>query len=189
MVFAPPVARMSVAEYVAFEEKADIRHELRGDEVLAMPQGTPEHAGLAANVTALLHAGVRGRRCRVYSSDMRVRIGATRLTTYPDVTVVCGELEVDAEDRLAAINPVVIVEVLSDSTSSDDRGAKAAHYRRLPSLMEYVLVAQDEQRIEVHRRVEDRWEIHDARPGEKLPLVSIGAELDVAAVYRDPLAS
>lgn len=180
---------MSVAEYVAFEEKAQTRHELLDGEVFAMAGGTPEHAALAISVASLLHQALRGKPCRVYSSDMRVRIGATRLTTYPDVTVVCGKLEVDAEDHLAAVNPVVIVEVLSESTSSDDRGATAARYRRLPSLMEYVLVAQDEQRIEVHRRVEDRWEIHDARPGERLPLVSIGAELDVADVYRDPLAS
>lgn len=184
-----PVAQMSVAEYVAFEAKSETRHELLDGEVFAMAGGTPEHAALAISVASLLHQALRGKPCRVYSSDMRVRVQATRLTTYPDVTVVCGKLEVDAEDRLAAVNPVVIVEVLSESTASYDRGAKAAHYRRLPSLMEYVLVAQDEQRIELHRRVEGRWEIHEASVGEHLPLVSVGVELDVAEVYRDPLAS
>jgi len=154
-----------------------------------MAGGTPELAALAISVASLLHQALRGKPCRVYSSDLRVRVQATRLTTYPDLTVVCGKLEVDAEDRLAAINPIVIVEVLSDITASYDWGAKAAHYRRLPSLMEYVLVAQDEQRIEVHRRVEDRWEIHDASMGEPLSLVSIGVALDVAEVYRDPLTT
>ena len=188
MALTKPIARMTVPEYVAFEEKADVRHELLDGEVFAMAGGTPEHAALMASVSHLLSLALRGKPCRVFSSDLRVRIHATRLTTYPDVTVVCGKLELDADDRLAATNPIVIVEVLSETTASYDRGAKAAHYRRVPSLMEYVLVAQDEQRIEVHRRVADRWEIHDAVPGQAIPLVSIGVELDVAEVYRDPLA-
>ena len=100
----------------------------------------------------------------------------------------CGRLETDPVDQLAIGNPVVIVEVLSESTEAYDRGAKARHYRRLPSLREYVLVAQDEQRIEVHRRSADVWVIVEAVAGEAIVLESIGARIDVASVYANPLA-
>ena len=112
------------------------------------------------------------------------------LSTYPDVAVVCGQLATAADDEHAAVNPVVLVEVLSETTEGYDRGAKAAHYRRIPSLREYVLVSQAEPRIEVHRRTDSgRWEILDARPGESIELASLGIRLDVAAVYANPLAA
>jgi Uma2 family endonuclease len=95
----------------------------------------------------------------------------------------------DPDDPDAITNPVVLVEVLSPSTAGYDRGAKAAHYRRLSSLREYVLVAQDEQRIELHRWTGGRWEILEARPGERLVLESVGADLDVTAIYADPMAT
>jgi Uma2 family endonuclease len=111
------------------------------------------------------------------------------MATYPDATVVCGRLETAPDDPNAAINPKLLVEVLSESTEAYDRGSKAAHYRRIPSLQKYVLVAQDEPRIEVYRRNDDDggWVLHEARPGEKLELRSIGVMLDVSAVCENPL--
>jgi Uma2 family endonuclease len=118
-----------------------------------------------------------------------VRVEATGLTTYPDASVVCGQLETSAQDPNAIVNPVVLIEVLSESTESYDRGAKAAHYRRIPSLREYVLVAQHEPLVEVYRRNEQgRFELFEARPGEPLELSSVGAALDVRALYENPLA-
>jgi Uma2 family endonuclease len=88
------------------------------------------------------------------------------------------------------VNPIVLVEVLSESSEAYDRGAKAAHYRRIPTLREYVLVAQDEPRIEIYRRNErGRWELFEARPGASVELESLGIQLDVSAVYDNPLAS
>ena len=88
------------------------------------------------------------------------------------------------------MNPIVIVEVLSDSSEAYDRGEKFAHYRRIPSLREYVLVSQHTPRIEVHRRNElGRWELYEARPGESIELASVACELSVDDIYRDPLAA
>ena len=155
-----PVARMSYREYLALEATSDLRHEFLGDEVFAMAGGTPEHGALATTVAGELRAAQRGRACRVYSSDVRVRVAATGLSTYPDATIVCDRLETDPADPDAILNPIVLVEVLSDSTEAYDRGVKAAHYRRIPTLREYVLLSQREPFIEVYRRNErDHWEL------------------------------
>jgi Uma2 family endonuclease len=180
---------MSYAEYLAVEETAGDKHEYLRGEVWAMGGGSPEHGALAASIIALLGSALRGRPCRVFSSDVRVRILATDLATYPDVSVVCGHLERAPDDAHAITNPVLLVEVLSDSTEAYDRGEKAAHYRRIPSLREYLLVAQHEPRLELFRRGQDgHWELHEAGPGESLALRSVGARLDTDEVYRDPLA-
>jgi Uma2 family endonuclease len=183
-----PTARMTYAEYLAAEAASDVRHEYLNGEVWAMAGGTPEHAALALAVGSELRQALRGKPCRAYSADLRIRIVDTGLSTYPDVSVVCGQLETAPDDKDAVTNPIVLVEVLSESTEGYDRGAKAAHYRRIPSLREYVLVSQAEPRIEVHRRAESgRWELLEARPGETIELVSLGARLDVAAIYANPL--
>jgi Uma2 family endonuclease len=118
-----------------------------------------------------------------------VKVQATGLATYPDATVVCSQLETTPDDPQAVVNPVVLVEVLSDSTEAYDRGERFAHYRRIPSLREYVIVSQREQRIEVHRLNEaGRWELHESAAGESVELASIGCHLSVDDVYRDPLA-
>lgn len=183
---------MSYAEYVAAEASSDTRHEYLGGEVFAMAGGTPEHGALAMAIGARLVDAVREKPCRVFGSDVRVRVLATDLATdlatYPDVSVVCGKLERAADDEHAIVNPVLIVEVLSDSTEAYDRGQKAAHYRRIPSLREYLLVSQREPWLELFRRTEHGgWEFFEAGPGGFLELVSVGARLDVDEVYRDPL--
>ena len=145
---------------------------------------------MAANLIGELLVALRGKPCSVLSSDARVRNTFARRTTYPDVTVVCGKRKVSPEDRHALTNPVLVVEVLSDSTEADDRGAKWADYRRMPSLREYVLVSQKEPRIEVFRRKDDgHWDYFDVGAGETLDLTSVGARIAVDAVYADPLAA
>jgi Uma2 family endonuclease len=179
---------MTYADYLIAEAVAKVRHEYLKGEVWAMAGGTIEHGALALAVAGELRAALRGKPCRAFSSDVRVRIPETDLATYPDLSVVCGKLETAPEDKDAITNPIVLVEVLSDSTEAYDRGAKAAHYRRIASLREYVLVSQNEPRIEVQRRVEGgRWELLEARPGETIELASLGVRLDVAAVYTNPL--
>lgn len=189
MVRPAPAARMSRAEYVAAEQSSSLRHEYLSGEVYAMAGGTPEHGALAAAVMGELRAALHGKPCRVYSSDVRVVVRETGLVTYPDASIVCDQLETDPEDPDAIANPRLLVEVLSDSTEAYDRGAKAAHYRRIPSLIEYVLLSQDEPRVEVYRRVgPGRWELSEARSPERVVLSSVGVELDVAALYADPLS-
>lgn len=185
-----PIAHMTYAEYVAAEAASDVRHEFLNGDVWAMAGGTPEDAALAAAFIRELGAALRGKPCRVYTSDARVRILATGLSTYPDLTVVCGALETAPEDPDALTNPVVLVEVLSDATEAYDRGAKAAHYRRIASLREYVLVSQGEPLIEVYRRTDGgRWELLEARPGDAVELAALGVRLDVSTLYTNPLGA
>jgi Uma2 family endonuclease len=182
-------AQVSYAEYLAAEAASTTKHEWLRGEVFAMAGGTPEHAALAMAIGGELRAALRDRPCRVFSADARIRVLATGLATYPDVTVVCGRLETDPDDASAITNPVLLVEILSDSTEGYDRGEKFAHYRRIPSLREYVLVAQRGRRIEVYQRNDaGRWELYDAGTGETVELASIGCTLAVDEVYRDPLA-
>jgi Uma2 family endonuclease len=196
MASAPaPKPYISYAEYLAAEEKSATKHEWLDGVVYdldaqGMAGGTPDHAGLAAAVTTLLGVQLRGKPCRVFSSDLRIRVLATGLSTYADVAVVCGKLEVDPADANAATNPTLLVEVLSDSTEAYDRGEKFAHYRRLPALREYVLVSQHDRLVEVWRRNDrGRWELgQEAEQGGEAVLASVGCMLAVDEVYADPLA-
>lgn len=179
---------MTYAEYRAAEVAGLTRHEYLNGEVWAMAGGTPEHSALAVAIGGELRNALRGKPCRVYSSDLRVRIGDAGLSTYPDASVVCGQLETAPDDKDAITNPVVLVEVLSEATEAYDRGAKWAHYRRIPSLREYVLVSQVEPLVEVFRRAESgRWELLEARAGDTIELASLGVRLDVNAIHANPL--
>ncbi len=188
MALAAPLYHMSYAEYLALESRSGVRHEFLNQDVFAMAGGTPEHGAIAMALARDLGAALQGRPCRVFSSDVRIRVAETGLSTYPDLSVVCAKRQVDPEDPDALVNPIVIVEVLSPSTEAYDRGAKAAHYRRLSSLKEYVLVSQDEPLVEVMRRNDQGvWELHEARKGERFTLASLGVSLDVASIYANPL--
>jgi Uma2 family endonuclease len=180
---------MTQAEYIATEATAEVRHEYLRGEVFAMAGGSLEHAALASALARDVGIALQGKPCRAFSSDARVRIEATDMITYPDLSVVGGELRRSPQDERAILNPVVLFEVLSDSTEAYDRGAKASHYRHIPSLKEYVLIAQDEPRIEVQRRnAAGRWEIHEFGRGERASLESLGVTLSVDELYANPLA-
>jgi Uma2 family endonuclease len=117
-----------------------------------MAGGTPERAALAADVVGLLFGQLRRGRCRAYDADLRVRVLATGLATYPDVTIVCGAREHDPEDENSVTNPTLLVEVSSPSTEVYDRGEKFVHYRRIPSLLQYVIISHREREITVWSR-------------------------------------
>ncbi|WP_438015684.1 Uma2 family endonuclease [Sorangium sp. So ce315] len=175
----------SFAEYLAHEQASEAKHEHVNGEIFAMAGGTPEHGLMAVNVASVLRGQLVDRRCRVYNSDVRVRVRATGLATYPDVSVVCGRLERDPEDENSILNPVVLVEVLSPNTEAYDRGEKFAHYQTIPSLREYVLVSHQRRRVEVLRRNDDgTWTLHDVREGGVAALASIGCSLPLDEVYR-----
>lgn len=181
--------RVTYAEYRDGERAAEVKHEYLRGEIFAMTGGTPQHSALAARITALLTRELAGRPCRVFNSDLRVRIEATDLATYPDVSVVCDRLETARDDDLAIINPSLLVEVLSNSTEAYDRGQKAAHYRRIPSLRAYLLVSQHEPRLELQARRDDgTWLLREADAGQTLLIEPLGVTLAVDEVYEDPLA-
>lgn len=176
-------------EYRRFERDSNVKHEYLDGQILAMAGGTLEHAGLAAAIIEHLGAQLAAAGCHAYTSDVRVRVMATGLATYPDVTVVCGSIECDPEDANGIVNPSLLVEVTSPSTEHYDRGEKAAHYRRIPALREYVLVSHRERRVERWWRVEgDEWRSESAVRDGRLVLAAGGSLLDVDAIYdRSPV--
>lgn len=177
---------MTYAEYCAFERDATIKHEYLRGEVFAMTGGTLEHARLGGRLIYLLTRELAAKPCRVLTSDARVRVEATDLDTYPDVSVVCGEARTAIEDNHALVNPTFVVEVLSDSTEAYDRGQKAAHYRRIPSLQAYLLVSQHEPRLELFvRQPAGTWTLIEAGPGEPLVIEPLGCTLLVDEVYAE----
>jgi len=182
--------RYTFAEYLELEAMSPIKHEYYGGQVWAMAGGSPAHAGVCVNVSTTLANQLRDRPCRVFGSDLRVRVRETGLATYPDVSVVCGALEADPDDRgkHTVVNPIVVVEVLSPSTEDYDRGEKLAHYKTIASLQEMALVAHDQRRIELWRRVESGWALEVISDRGSLDLASIGCRLELDEVYRDPLA-
>jgi Uma2 family endonuclease len=181
---------LSYAEYLAAEATAEVRHEFINGEAFAMAGGTPRHGALAATLARLLGNALAGKRCQPFSSDVRVQVERTGASFYPDLSVVCGKLERAPNDPHALTNPVVLVEVLSETSEAYDRGVKASHYRRLPSLREYVLVSQDLHRVEVQRLNERGiWELHFFAEGEQVRLESLDVSFSLDALYVDPLAS
>ena len=182
--------RFSFAEYAQLVEDKGMKLEFLDGQVWAMSGGTPDHARITANVSTLLSTALRGRPCAVYSPDLRVRSKATGLGTYADVTVICGEVELDHEDpkRHTALNPSVIVEVLSPSTEEYDRGAKLDHYMTIPSLREVVLVAHDKRELEIVRREDDGgWSRQIFSEPGTARSVALGVDLPLAEIYRDPM--
>jgi Uma2 family endonuclease len=154
-----------------------------------MAGGTPHHGWLAANVIMLLGGALRARPCTVHTSDVRVRVRATGLVTYPDVSVVGGNVELDEIDGDAVLNPLVLVEVTSPSTDRYDRGKKLDQYRQIESLRAVLFVAHEEPRLELVARGENgEWFSATARSGEELQLDALGCALRTDDVYRDPLA-
>lgn len=165
-----------------------VKHEFLDGMILAMAGGTPDHAALAAAVIASLNQQLGGKKCRVYSADLRIRVLATGFAGYPDVTVVCDKLVLDPEDANTAANPAVVVEILSPSTEQYDRGEKLRQYQQVASLSHVVFVAHDEKRIEVWSKDPAGWVLASAGAGERAELGAIGCALDVDVVYRDPLS-
>jgi Uma2 family endonuclease len=177
--------RLTIPEYLAFERQVETRNEYLDGEVFAMTGASRAHNLIAGNLFGEIRGQLKGRRCEVYQESMRVRTPAG-LFTYPDVVAVCGEPRFDDSHLDTLLNPILVVEVLSASTASYDRGAKAAQYRSIPSLAEHVLVAQDQIRIERWTKQEgDEWRHEELSALDQLlELPAIGCRLLVGDVYE-----
>ena len=174
------------AEYLALEEESSVRHEFLDGEIYAMAGGSPDHAALAASMIGILRSQLPPG-CRAFTSDLRVRIAPTGLTTYPDAAVVCGPTQRSPEDPLAVTNPVLVVEVTSASTEEYDRGEKQRHYTSLPSVREVLIASHRTPELTLHRREGIGWTVVNAGPGGVLRLTSVPAEIAVDEVYREGL--
>ncbi|MCX6359458.1 MAG: Uma2 family endonuclease [Armatimonadetes bacterium] len=185
MTHAATEPRWTDAEYLAFERASDVRHEYLDGIVYGMSGGSVAHALLTAQLTAEVGLRLRGKPCRPYSADLRVHNAETGAYTYPDLTIVCGEPRVLDEQRDTLLNPTVVVEVLSPSTEAYDRSRKFAHYRRIPSLRDYILVSQEAPIIEVFSRREgDTW-LYTPYEGldASAEVPSIGCTVPLADIY------
>ncbi|WP_394838511.1 Uma2 family endonuclease [Pendulispora rubella] len=185
MANVPSQPYVSLEDFWAAEETSETRHEWLDGIVYDMSRGSIEHGRLTAAITIELGNALKGK-CTVYGPEVMLYIAETRFCTYADANVVWGPAETFRVAKLgdALTNPSVLVEVLSDSTEQYDRGEKFAHYMRMPSVREYVLVSQHERRIEVFRRPEyGRWFHEVAQAGESLTLH--GEKISVDSVYAN----
>ena len=175
---------MSAADYLVWERSQLDKHEYHFGEVFAMAGGTLRHNFLSNAMGAELRFAVRGKGCRVFSSDQRIAAEAGGRYVYGDAVVVCGAVETEPGTTDVLANPRVIVEVLSPSTESYDRGEKWEAYQRLPSLTDYVLVSQTAKRIEHYGREADgSWRYRMLEAGGTLTLGN-GGSVSVDAVYE-----
>ena len=181
----PTPSYVSYEDFLEAELRSPTKHEWLDGVVYAMAGGTLEHSRLAVNVTAALK--IAFPTCTVFQSDAMILVRATGLSTYADGVIVCGAIDTQKVERSrrvigeALINPTVIVEVLSNSTETYDRSEKFAHYMRIPSLREYILVSQDARRIEVFRRPKHgRWDVDEVTAGD---IRVLDARIRVEDVY------
>ena len=182
----PGIHRHTYEAYLEYESSSNVKHEFIDGDIYAMAGGTIEHAIIGANVTSSLSAQLRGSPCVVASSDLKVRVLATDLATYPDVTVICGPVQRDPQSGEVVLNPSLVVEVLSKSTEDWDRGEKLENYKQIPSLLACVLISHRQQRVEIVRRAPDGgWTTEGAGPGESVSLPVPGCALAVDDVYRN----
>jgi len=180
-----PTTLLSPDEYLELERKAEFKSEYLQGEMFAMAGASPRHGVVVTNLVAELRQQLKARPCIVYSNDIRLRVSTNGLYTYPDVMVVCGGVQFADDRKDTVLNPVLIVEVLSDSTRDYDRGRKFQHYRALPSLLEYLTVEQDAPHVERWtRQPEDHWlltEFNDL--SQSVQLTSVGCVLALTEVY------
>ncbi len=174
---------ISPEEYLAGEEKSQVRHEYFDGQVYAMSGGSDSHNTIALNLAAGLKSHVRGGRCRVFMENMKAYIPPLNSYYYPDVMVTCDDR--DRSSSHSKSYPCLIVEVLSDSTEAFDRGDKFAGYRQLESLQEYVLISQKRQQVECFRRSEAGWVFYAYEQNERIQLVSLDFQISIEALYED----
>jgi Uma2 family endonuclease len=176
--------RYTPEQYLAQERQAPYKSEYFNGRIYAMAGASREHNLISFNFARELGNQMRNRDCETYVADMRVKSRATTAYLYPDVAVVCGQPQFEDTGLDTLLNPTVLVEVLSPSTEAGDRGHKFAHYRRIPSLQEYVLVAQDRVLVERHVRQENGWLLTEFNDLEAtLPLAAIGCEVALRDIY------
>ncbi len=187
MAIAQTKPHLSPAEYLEIERAAETKSEYIEGEMYAMSGASYEHNLIAANLTAGLHAALRGGSCRVVGSDQRVKEERATFYTYPDLAIHCGEPRFEPDGHLdTLLNPTVLIEILSPSTEAYDRGRKFSYYRAIPSLREVVFVAQDRPLVERFSRMDTGdWALHAIEgydAGTYLP--SVGVRLALAEIYE-----
>lgn len=181
-----PKQRWTEAEYLAFERASEEKHELIDGEIVSMSGASENHNLIAASTLSSLFTQIRKGSCKIYPSDMRVRVGKRRQYTYPDMTIVCGKPVFADDQKDTLLNPTVIIEVLSPSTEAYDRGDKFMLYRTLESLQEYILISQNRIHIERYvRQPDNHWLLSEIQQlDSSIELTSVGCTLVAADIYE-----
>jgi Uma2 family endonuclease len=176
---------ITVEEYLAREREAEYKSEYFNGEIFAMAGASRPHNLIVSNICGEFYIQLKNRTCSVYPSDMRLKVSATGLYTYPDVMVTCGEERFDDDNEDTLLNPILIIEVLSKSTERQVRGAKFEHYSKLASLREYLLVAQNRPRLELFtKQSPGRWLLAEFESlDDVVVLTSINCELALKDIY------
>lgn len=180
MSVAEQSRKLTESEYLALERAAEFKSEFFDGEMYAMAGGSPMHSLIATNLAAEFTTQLRGRPCMAFNSDLRMKVEATGLFTYPDLSVVCGELQYANDSDDTIVNPTVLAEVLSHSTEAYDRGRKFEHYQRIPTLKEYLLVSQKEPRIEQYIRQQGRDWLYRQAAGMDATLAIPSLEITIS---------
>ena len=178
--------RMTPEQYLEFEKNSEIRHEYFDGEISAMTGGSLNHNQISANIVRELGNQLKNSPCRPFASDMRVKVNELEKYIYPDIVVVCGDIEMEKTMGVETLlNPVVIIEILSQSTEAYDRGKKFTHYRLLPTFNEYLLVSQDYCQVEKFIRCDDGgWKYFSYEDmGQTFNIESIECELPLSEIY------
>ena len=186
MADAAQQIRMTEDEYLAFERASDERHEYIDGEIFAMCGGSGPHSEICFAIGHVLGNVLLSRRCKIYTSNLRIYIALARRYVYPDVSVVCARPEFKGDKKDILLNPRVVVEVLSPSTEDYDRGDKFTHYKTIPSLAHYVLASQEKPVVEVFTRQQDgSWTGVKYEAGQKIALPAIECEIEVDQIYAN----
>lgn len=178
---------LTVEEYLKLEQDAEVRHEYVAGQIYAMTGSSREHNLIATNLISLLRPHLRGGSCRTFVSDMKVRINTKNqkadLFYYPDVVVTCNPQD---QERYFLTSPCLVIEILSPSTQTTDKREKRINYQTIESLQEYVLVSQDEMKVEIYRRDNnDNWTVETLAKDDDLQLNSVGLTLTMTDIYED----
>jgi Uma2 family endonuclease len=183
--------KMSIEAYLEMENAADEKHEYYKGEIFAMSGAKVPHNIIAGNLFAMLFNRLKGKKCKPFNSDQRIHIPSNSLFTYPDISIICGEVITLNNDDYNALNPSVIIEVLSKSTKNYDRGEKFKLYRDIKTLKEYILVDSESIHIEIFRLNEnDHWELEEySSLANAVIIKAIGETIFLSEIYDNvPIA-
>lgn len=178
--------KISIEEYLEMENASLEKHEYYKGEVFAMPGAKLPHNTITSNIMTMLGQKLKGKKCKPFGSDMRIHIPTNTLFTYPDISIVCGEILTLNDDEYNVLNPAVIIEVLSPKTKNYDRGEKFKLYRDINTLKEYILVDSQSLHIEVFRLNENNhWELEEYNEANiGLQIKTINEEILIAEIYE-----
>ncbi|MCB1142559.1 MAG: Uma2 family endonuclease [Leptospiraceae bacterium] len=181
-----PIKIFTEQEYLEYDLASQDKNEFFNGQIYAMAGASEKHNTISMNLSISIGLQLRNKPCKVYAGDMRIKVKSTGLFAYPDLLVACPEKVFSGDSPDTLLNPIVIIEILSDSTESIDRGAKFAHYRQIPSLQEYVLISQNSQKIEkYHLNSSSKWELEETTDEkQEIELSSISCVLKLEEVYE-----